>query len=634
MPPRARRLLIITLIIGFAVRVVYVLEAQANPMHLAPQMDAGYHLEWAQSLLAGGNYHPGPFFRAPLYPWFLASLLWLYQGSLLAVSLTQGLLGVWTTWLTYQLSREAFPRAGTRGAVIAAGLVSINWVLIYFDAELLLPTLAIPLQLQALLGTIRLRERSSPRSSIAVGALWGLAALVRPNCLLFVAAYALWALLRKSRKPLVALSIAAGSLIPILPITAYNAAQGDTVLISSQAGINLWIGNNPSSDGSTAVVPETRPDWWGGHLDAIRMAEEAEGRSLRPSEVSKHYTDKAARWALDSPGEWLSLFGHKLMLLVSHRELGNNTDPYFAAHHFSRTMRALPPSFALLFALGITGLLMGIRRHELRPEVPAYLAVYASTILLFFVCARYRAPLLPILAIGAGHTVTWAWAAWSSGRKVAPLLMASLCAALCAVSLGSASSNPTSSAPGHWQLGVASLQAGKPAEAEGHFQHVLSANPDYWYAWRDLGRARLTMRDLSGAESALKRGLELRPSEPWIADLLADVYFEGHRPQELADLGEELLKLHPTHATARYHLARAALLMDDARGAEVHVQSGLSLDPSNFQCLFLDARLRSFAGDLEGACGAITRALNAAAESHDPEHEALASEERLRIGCP
>ena len=39
-----------------------------------------------------------------------------------------------------------------------------------------------------------------------------------------------------------AFALAAGAAVPIVPLSAYNASQGDTVLISSQAGINLWIG--------------------------------------------------------------------------------------------------------------------------------------------------------------------------------------------------------------------------------------------------------------------------------------------------------------------------------------------------------------------------------------------------------
>ena len=633
MSQRAKRAVLIICLLAFAVRAAYLLEAQSNPMHLAPQMDAKYHLGWATALLSGADHHPGPFFRAPLYPWFLAACLWLTQGSILAVLFVQALLGVVTTWLTFQVSRKALPRSGTLGPLIAATLVAVNWVLVYFDAELLLPTLAIPLQLHALLQTFRLREEPTAGRAVLTGASWGLAAIVRPNVLLFVLLLCLWKALRQPRKLLVPLALGCGTLIPILPLTAYNASQGDLVLISSQAGINLWIGNNPESDGSTAVVPGTRPDWWGGHQDANRQAEVAEGRPLSASEVSSHYTRRALSWAAAEPAALLSQMLHKSRLLVSHRELGNNADISYVSERFSMTMRALPPSFALLFGLGACGLLLGWRRRELLPELPAYLIVYAASVLVFFVCARFRAPMLPILACGAGHALAWMYGALKAGDQRGPLRLSLAVAVLVGASVFASPPGAATQAPGQWQLGIAALQAGDRDAAIEHFEQSLRQNPAYWYAWRDLGRARLDIGDLQGAETALKRGLSIRPGEAWLADLLADVYFEAGRVEELNELGQELLQSSPAHATAQYHLARAALLAEDTRGAELHVQSGLSLDPANFQCLFLDARLRSISGDEEGACAAIERALDAANESHEPEHVALAKEERRRIGC-
>ena len=634
MSSRARILLSTILLLGLVIRVAYILEAQANPLHLVPQMDAGYHLEWARAFLAGEDHHPGPFFRAPLYPWFLAAGLWLTQGHLLPVLLLQALLGVVTTWLTFGLARSAFPRSGPSGPLIAASLVAVNWVLVYFDGELLLPALGIPLQLLALKLTLELRPSPGTRAGFIAGAAWGLAALVRPNCLLFVALIVLWKLLRSPRMTSVALALAAGTLAPILPVTAYNASQGDSVLISSQAGINLWIGNNPSSDGSTAVVPDTRPDWWGGHLDAIRQAEDAEGRPLRPSEVSRHYARRALSWAVDHPGEWLAHSAHKLKLLVSHRELGNNADVHFTAHNFSRTMRALPPSFAPLLALGLVGLLFGLKRREVAPELPVFLIVYALSIALFFVCARYRAPLLPILACGAGHVIAWSYAALRAGRLRVPLLLALLSGSLITLSALPSSRASMSDAPGRWQLGVAALQAGDPRAAIGHLEEVLESQPGYWYAWRDLGRAHMELGDLSRAEDALRRGLLLRPHEPWIADLLADVLFQSGRSDDLLDLAGQLLLAHPSHATAHYHRARAHLLRGDERQARESVEEGLTLDPTNFQCLFLGARFSGAAGDDRAACVRIQSALKAAQLSHNADFARMALEESARLGCP
>lgn len=633
MSSRQRLALLGILLIAFAVRVAYTLESQSNPMHLAPQMDASYHLDWAQALLAGEDHHPGPFFRAPLYPWFLAASLWLTQGSLLAVLLIQALLGVCTTWLSYDLARTCFSRSGQRGPLIAALLVATNWVLVYFDAELLLPSLAIPLQLLALRLSVSNRESERLAPLFGTGVIWGLAALVRPNCLLFLVALCAWRALKRPRGTLTAAILALGAALPILPITAYNASQGDTVLISSQAGINLWIGNNPHSDGSTAIVPGTRPDWWGGHHDAIQEAELAEGRALSPSEVSRHYTERSISWIREAPIAWLGLLSRKALLLIGHEELGNNANIHFAAHHFSWTMSALPPSFALLFSLGLAGLMLGYKRREVTGELPGFLLVYGLSVLAFFVCARFRAPLLPILACGAGHSLSWLMSALQAGRLPSALKLSAGIAVLCLISLQPSARTNSDSAQGYWQLGVAAQQAGDLDLAIEHYETALASEQRYWYAWRDLGKAHLLNGDLISAERALRRGLSIRPHEPWLSDLLADVLFAAKRPEELTELASALLQAHPGHALSLYHMARASLLLGDEQRAKGQVEAGLQLDPESFQLNQLAARFSMAEGKRVEACGHISIALAAAIAAHDDGLIKIAADEAAAMGC-
>ena len=633
MSPRARISLAAILLLALAIRVAYTFESQSNPMHLVPQMDAAYHLEWARTLLAGGDHHPGPFFRAPLYPWFLAACLWLSQGSLLVVTLLQALLGVCTTWLTYKLALTCFPRSGTRGPLIAALLVATNWVLVYFDAELLLPSLAIPLQLLALRLSVSNRDSERPLPMLIAGLIWGISALVRPNCLLFVIALCAWKTLMRPRSPLMAATLALGAVLPILPITAYNASQGDTVLISSQAGINLWIGNNPHSDGSTAIVPGTRPDWWGGHHDAVQQAEQSEGRHLKPSEVSRHYSTRSLHWIREAPIAWLTLLGQKAQLLFGHEELGNNANIHFVAHHFSWTMSALPPSFALLFSLGLAGLWLGYKRRELHGELPSFLLIYSLSILAFFVCARFRAPLLPILACGAGHSLSWLTSALKAGRITSALKLTALIGLLVIVSTRKGRATHSDSAQGFWQLGVAAQQAGDLDAAIGHYEASLQSEARYWYAWRDLGKTHLQNGDLISAERALRRGLSIRPQEPWVSDLLADVLFQAQRAAELKGLGEALLNANPAHALSHYHIARGCLLLGENQAAQEQVILGLRLDPECFQLHQLAARFSLAAGDKDEACRHISAALSAAEAAHDKALIQIASDEATAMGC-
>ena len=65
---------------AFALRVWFVLAMEAHPPHQVPILDSAFHVDWARALAAGREYAPladRPFFRAPLYAWFLAGLFTL-----------------------------------------------------------------------------------------------------------------------------------------------------------------------------------------------------------------------------------------------------------------------------------------------------------------------------------------------------------------------------------------------------------------------------------------------------------------------------------------------------------------------------------------------------------------------------
>ena len=251
-------------VVGLALllRVVHVLFSRESPFFAAPTLDGDYHLQWARAFAAGETFREGPFFRAPLYPWFLGVCLKLFGPSVLIPRLVQAVLGATATWLTYLVGKRAFCAPV---GLVASVLVATSWVLIYFDGELLIPTLIVPLDLWALYLTLGLRDRPTAKQAGFAGAVWGLSAIARPNVLLFMPFLAGWLAWRarpawrKGLAPVLALT--AGTLAPILPITFTNVARGDFALISTQAGVNFWIGNNPGSDGSSAIVPGTRGGW-------------------------------------------------------------------------------------------------------------------------------------------------------------------------------------------------------------------------------------------------------------------------------------------------------------------------------------------------------------------------------------
>lgn len=545
-------------LLALALRVTHVLFLRASPYFEAPIMDMEYHVEWARSFARGERFREGPFFRAPLYPWFLGVLTKVFGEGLLAPRLVQAVLGAASTGLTYLVGRRAF---GALAGGIGALLVATSWVLVHFDALLLIPTLIVPLDLLALYLTLGLARDARPRRAALAGGVWGLSAIARPNVLLFLpflAGWLLWRLWPRWRAGLrTVAATAAGCLVPILPITAINAARGDLVLISTQAGVNFWIGNNPDSDGSTAIVPGTPGGWEEGRAASIELAEEAEGRPLKDSEVSRHYARRASSWMLEEPGAALAHLAWKARLLWLDVELGNNLPVEFFARRYDPLLRWSPVGFTLLAGLGVLGLVLALRRGG-GDTFPlwGFLGVYALSIVAFFVCSRFRVPLLPVLAVFSGHAVARALA-WVRERDLRALgggALVVLAAALPTRIVPAAVVDPETN--GHLLLGQAALRDGDLDAAEEHLRRALEIRPANMYARRELAeiyrRQGLLDQALLTGEQGLDRLRRLRrerglqqPGEPELMNTVVQVRFERDGPAGATRYLENLVEADP-----------------------------------------------------------------------------------------
>lgn len=432
-------------LLAFAYRGAYLYEATHHGGFDKVYMDEEYHLDWAESLVSGNweppydQLHNAPFFRAPLYPYFLAGLVRVFGPNLTALRVVQAIVGALSCVLVYVL--------GTRwrghGVGVAAGIgASLYWVLAYFDGELLLPVLLVFLGLCAFTLTYEAVARRNALLSALAGLAFGLFATTRPNMLAFYPFVVYW-LVRSARRnampnrrAFVALFVL-GCVVPPATVTVRNrVVGGDWVLVASQGGVNFYIGNNPESNGMEAVVPGTRHTWWGGFEDTKRIAEEAAGHPLKPSEVSRYWFGRAFSYIRDNPGHWVKLTARKTLALLGDVELPNN-EPYEANRSRYLALRAIPLGFAVLcglFAVALPGLIRPLLARKVEGEqtslndsftslVLQFIVVYSATIVAFFVTGRYRIPLVSFLLIGAAQGLAvivdsarsrrWGALAWS-----------------------------------------------------------------------------------------------------------------------------------------------------------------------------------------------------------------------------
>ncbi|MFO7675286.1 MAG: glycosyltransferase family 39 protein [bacterium] len=574
---------------ALAVRLGYVLQVRrADPMFEFPAMDALFHHQWAQAIIRGGWLAEIPFFRAPLYPHFLALSYKLGGVNLLLPRLVQAGLGGLTAFLTWLLARRLF---GARAGLVAGIAAACYPLLVYFDGELLIPALLVPLVLAGLVLLDWCRGRDRWWWALP-GAVFGLAALCRPNVLAFALLVPFWLLFEFRRQGWRRLLPYLGALaLVIAPVTARNWAVGrEFIPIAWQAGVNFAIGNNPESDGITAVLPGTRKDWWGGYYDARRLAEAAAGRELRPSEIDRHWLGEGLRFWREQPARALGQTARKLYLWWSGYEVANNRDIYFFSRlGFLRFLIHRWPLFLFPFGLVVPLAAVGIwaTRRQWRRLLPHYLLLtsYTLSFVVFFVTARYRLTLLPLLlafAAAGGAGLVEAFRR-GHGRSVALGLFLALYVPL---NLNLARLPGTNQAQNWTTLAGHEATQGRPESAREHLARARAADSTWADQYLIAGLIARREGKQDQAEAGFRRAIALDPDNADYHVYLGDLYYDQRRPDSAEAHYRRALELDPYSAFARCHLGNVLFDRGEFANAREEYAAAAGLAPDYAVAIF------------------------------------------------
>jgi tetratricopeptide (TPR) repeat protein len=657
LPPGVLALALI-LIGGMLLRAAYLSERVQAPDFRVPLKDAAFHDYWARALVSGdwtpppGEPDPRirevPFTRPPGYPYFLAGLYALTGGSYAGAIAGQMLLGLVNVLLAYRLGRALLGRAP---ALVLAAFCAGYWALIYFEGELLPPVLIITLMLLVLLLLHDWQMRPRWRTAGAAGALLGLSSLVRPNGLALVPVAAVWMAALAWRRGLrrIAWTHAAVLLLAlafaIAPATLRNAIVAwDFVPISVNGGINLYIGNNPAADGTTATLPELeeltgtgRWNWFAYDRIVQGLSREA-GRPLRYSQASAIFARRAREFVRRQPARFLRLCLRRAALMWGPAEVSNNKTDQLEREH-SRALR-WNGNFAFVLASGLLGaVLLGSDARARRaraasgsqaaaekratsgpgagPEVQTaslilvalFAFAYAASFVPFLAAARFRAPLPPLIflfgAYGLHRTFLFARARCWKRLAIVIALGAGLYA-LSSLPLAAYEVNPAS---WHRDRATALALGGRIEEAVAECRQALAIHPGYVDARATLARL------LAGSgrpREALEQYAELIRYRPERED------FRLGRAALLLTTGEidaampELRRIsaeHPDLAEAHYQLGRALALSGDHPAAQAALRRSLELEPRQYPAWIYLGIAQANGGDYAAAVESYRRAV-------------------------
>lgn len=636
--------LALILLAGLLVRAAYLAENRRNPDFAYPAVDAGYHDYWARALATGDwtlhgrlEYDPkipeSPYFRPPGYPYFLALVYRLCGPGYLAPRVVQHGLGLLNVILLFALVRRWVGRVS---AVTAAALMAVYWIQIYFEEEFLEPVLVVAAGLLMLLALASILARPRKGMALLAGLLLALSALARPNALVFAPFGALWLLWISgwSRKGWALAAIfCAGCFGGVLPAAVRNWVIGrDRVLISANAGINLYIGNNPQANGGFVTVGDGAGGGFGTsdvYPVIQRQLERQAGRPLKYSEISRHFAGEAGRFIRENPGRFAQLLGIKTILFWGPYEPGHNKYLHFE-RAYSPVLRKLPLDFAGVLALALLGLLapLAARRTDLSTgcaEAPyrgavfillgGYVFTQYFSFLPFFVTGQYRAPVLPALFVFAGWGIE-SMVGLCRERRFARLGLwlgvgAGLYGLLSRDYLG-VRVNP---AEWHQARGQAWARANQYARAAAEYQAALDCEPDNANAHYNLGNALMKTGQNEAARAQFGEALRLRPGFGQAAfNLAMALDATGDRAGAIARL-REAVPLMPDAALPRLQLGNLLQQAGEAAAARTEYEAAVALDPANEMAWYALARARKAAGDRAAARQVLRDARRACPES-------------------
>lgn len=506
------------LTIGLALRLANLAYLRRSPLFDRPVLDGQFCIDWAVQILSG-TVPAAPFYQDPLYPYLLAGLFGIFGRGLWPVYALHLLLGLLVVALVHDTTRRLF---GRRAAAIAALLAALYKPFLFYEGQVEKTTVAVAAVTLLLWTLVRGLRSRAPGWAALTGIALGAACLSRGNLLIFVPLLPATFLAfgsghwRDNRGR--ALAALAGALFILAPVSVRNSRLGGGFLVTNaQLGQNLYAGNGPyNRDGQNGTPPWVRTSPEFEQADFAAAAEQALGRQLTPTEVSRHFVAESLRWVRDNPGEFLRLLGKKALLYVNAFEVPDNTDIDFYAR--STPVLRLPlPGFSLVFALGVPWLLLRGCTRGPRAPLAAFTAVYALAVVSFFVLSRFRAPAVPALLPFAGGFAAFLIRPALRGALPPEPWRRSLvlCVVALALSLAPVDRIPAarSAAQSLANIGAQQYREGDVTGAEASFRAALAEDPTLVGALRSLGVLYVRRGATVQAAPLLEQAVAIDPSD-------------------------------------------------------------------------------------------------------------------------
>ena len=249
------KILLIIFVFSLFIRIAFISETQQSPFVQNLFSDSKIYNEQALSIIVNNDWIGDEvYFMAPVYTYFIAVVYKIFGESTYLIRFFQAVFSSLMIFIIYLIGRNLHSRPV---GYIAALISSVYLIFIFYSGLILSETLQTFVIALLILALSRDAKTIDFKGWFFIGLLLGVSALFRGNVLIFFAAVLIWMIYKfiknvefKKYAGKSMLFFALGTILPILPVTVRNILVADDfVLLTSNGGINFYLGNNENAIG-------------------------------------------------------------------------------------------------------------------------------------------------------------------------------------------------------------------------------------------------------------------------------------------------------------------------------------------------------------------------------------------------
>jgi 4-amino-4-deoxy-L-arabinose transferase-like glycosyltransferase len=544
----------VTALLALVVRLIYLFETRNVAFVLHPVGDAAGYYEWAREIAAGRWVGTEYFYQAPGYPYVLALLFSAFGVGMNVIRVAQLVWGVCSVVCLHVATQRLFDRGA---GAIAGVMLALYPPALFFDGIVQKASLGC-LLLCVLLLLITQLERARTATArwwiaLGMGVVAGLLALTRENALVWMVilfGWLVWWGRRAGSHHVVSVPavFVVGACLLLVPVGVRNkAVSGEWSVTTFQAGPNFYIGNSKDANGRyRPIVPgQETPEF--ERRDAKAVAERMADGPLTAKEVSRFWFGRAWSDIRGNPERWLELIGLKILMVINAYEVAD-LESLYVYEQFSGVLRALGTiwHFGVLLALACVGMVYTASRAK---QLWIYYILILSMVFAvaaFFILARYRYPLVPLLIpfAAAGCMAVYRTIRSLDWRGLLPALIIAALASL----LSSMRVHPEKELDAMSFMNLGTVMAADDLDGAIRFFHMAAErNPSSAEARFNLAQALRLKGDVEGAIESYRAALALEPAL----------------------------------ANADFYLATVLEEIGDLEGAQTHYQQAIEKNPAD-----------------------------------------------------